>query len=99
MSKRVEQMKSEVPLWLVASLGRRVALERDYRDDDGRIYPAGYEGILMAVRGADLPAVTVDVCLNMDDPDDWERLMHWDIRPPAKQIIFELDIDRGVIAF
>lgn len=99
MSKRVEHMESEVPLWLVASLGRRVALERDFRDSEGRVYPAGYEGILMAIRGVDMPTVTVDVCLNMADPDDWERLMHWDIRPPTKQISFALDIERGVVAF
>lgn len=98
MSKRVAKLENEVPLWLVASLGKKVAIVNDY--DSGRVfYPAGSEGILMAIRGADMPSLSVDVCLDRDDPDVWERFVPSEIRPPSQQITFELDIHRGVIAF
>lgn len=91
-------MDFEIPLWVVASLGRKVALVDDF-DDGVRVYPAGTQGTLMTLRGDSAPVLWVDVCLNPDDPTDWERLAVWQIRPPTEQISFELDIERGAIAF
>lgn len=91
-------MQNEIPLWLVASLGQRVALVNDFNDGI-RTYPAGTHGTLMAILGADMPTVTLDVCVNPDDPTDWERFMPWEIRPVANQVKFSIDIERGVIEF
>ena len=98
MSEQVDSMKVEVPLWLVASLGKKVAIEKTFFDGVD-IYPAGYEGVLMAIRGSDFPELSVDVALNPEDPTDWERFSLWEIRPVADQISYSLDIERGVIAF
>jgi L-rhamnose isomerase len=98
MSKQVEEFNVEVPLWLVASLGKKVALVKDFFDGV-HIYPAGYEGVLMAIRGADMPSVSVDVCINPDDPTDWERFTPSELRPVVDEISYSLDIERGVIAF
>jgi len=98
MSKRVQESRSEVPLWLVACLGKKV-VTRIETFDGVRTYPAGSEGILMAIRGADMPSLSVDVCLDPDDPTNWERLMHYDVKPAAAEVSFDLDLERGVIVF
>lgn len=98
MSKRVQESKSEVPLWLVASLGKKV-VTRIETFDGVRTYPAGSVGVLMAIRGADMPSLSVDVCLDPDDPSNWERLMHYDVKPAVAEVTFALEIERGMIVF
>lgn len=98
MSKRVDEMGAQVPLWIVASLGKKVALVEPF-DDGLRTYPAGSLGVLVAIRGDDMPRLSVDVCLNPDDPTDWERFTPSQLRPPSQQISFALDIEEGFIAF
>lgn len=98
MSKRVDEWNAEVPMWLIACLGKRVALEREFFDGV-RTYPAGSEGVLMAIRGDAMPSVGVDVCLNPDDPTDWERFTPSELRPVALEVTFSLELERGVIAF
>lgn len=91
-------MQNEIPLWLVASLGRKVALVNDFTDGV-RTYPAGSVGILVSIRGVDMPSVSVDVCLNPDDPTDWERFSPSELRAASGSASFSIDLERGVIAF
>ena len=98
MSKKVEEFNAELPLWLVACLGKKV-VTRIETFDGVRTYPVGSEGVLMAIRGADMPSVSVDVCLDPDDPTNWERLMHYDVQPATAEVTFSLELERGVIAF
>ena len=98
MSKRVEEPGDQIPLWLVASLGKKVAIEKNFFDGVNH-YPAGHQGLLMSIRGDALPEVAVDIALNPNDPTDWERFYVWEIRPASGQTTFSLDIERGLIVF
>lgn len=98
MSKRVAKMGVEVPLWLVASIGKKVVLQEEF-SDGVRTYPAGSEGVLMSLRGDLLPRLEVDVCLNPNDPTDWERFALEQIRPASQEVTFSLELERGVMIF
>ena len=91
-------MENEFPLWLGASLGKPVVLEKDF-DDGVRVYPAGSQGVLMAIRGSEMPVISVDVSLNPDDPSDWERVPFADIRPLSGEMSYGVDMNRGLLIF
>lgn len=88
----------EIPLWVVASLGKRVALVKDFVGPC-ETYEAGCEGVLTTIQADDGGSFHVTVALDPNDPTYWENFTFDQVRPPHAQITFQLDIERGAIVF
>lgn len=97
-----EDFMSQVPLWVVVSLGKEVIITKDFVGPC-ETYPKGCRGILTAIEvyaSADRigkPYATVAL-----DPNDYSYLENFDfqdIEPVVRKIKYSLNIERGVIAF
>lgn len=98
MSKRVQDFQSEIPLWIVASMGRSVAIKRDFVGPC-ETYEAGCEGTLTSIQWREDGSFLATVALDPNDPDYWENFAFEDLRPVAAEVQFSLDIDHGFIVF
>lgn len=101
MSVRVKQgpgRQSSIPLWIVASIGRSVALVSEYQDH-GVLYPAGHNCRLTSVMCREDGTLYVTVALAASDPQWWENFEFDQIRPAGHAVQFDLDIEHGYILF
>lgn len=100
MSKRVQlkDRASVIPLWLVACIGRRVALNCDFREY-GALYPAGHVGRLTSIMARPDGTLYATVAIDAADPDYWENFEFDQLRPATAEVQFDLDIEQGRILF
>jgi hypothetical protein len=98
MSKRVQDFSSEIPLWIVASMGRSVAIKRDF-EGACETYEAGCEGRLTSIQWREDGSFLATVALDPKDPDYWENFAFDDLRPVTAEVQFSLDIEHGFIVF
>lgn len=100
MSKRVQPKNraAAIPLWIVASIGRSVALKSDFQEY-GVLYPAGRQGRLTSVMARPDGSLYATVAIDPADPDYWENFEFDQLRPVAAEVEFDLDIERGYILF
>jgi hypothetical protein len=90
----------KLPLWIAASLGKKVTLTRPFVTA-WDTYPMGWEhGVLVAVMAdyysGEIHAI---VALDPNDPSYFENFAFDAIRPPEYTINFTLDIEEGFIEF
>jgi hypothetical protein len=98
MSKRVQDFQSEIPLWIVASMGKSVAIKRQF-EGACETYEAGCEGRLTSIQWREDGSFLATVALDPHDPDYWENFAFEDLRPVTAEVQFSLDIDHGFIVF
>ena len=87
----------EVPFWVVASLGRSVALQVEFVGPC-ETYTAGCEGILVSIQWSPDAGLLAVVALDPQDDSYWENLPFSAIRPAGK-LAYALDINTGASGF
>jgi hypothetical protein len=88
-----------VPLWIVATLGKSVAILSDYVGPC-ETYKAGREGVLTSIQVSDEGAgFYVTLALDPEDPSYLENFSLDDIRPITRQVKLSVDIENGLILF
>jgi len=88
----------KIPLWVVASMGKNVALVRDFVGPC-ETYLTNCQGRLTSIQVDDEGGFFVTVALDEKDPTYWENFAFDDIRPVPMQVSFTLDIEEGFIGF
>jgi hypothetical protein len=97
-----EDFMAQMPIWIVATLGKEVALTREFVGAC-ETYAVGCRGTLVAIhtfvteQGQIRPYALV--ALDPNDDTYWENFSFADIRPVVDSVKFSIDIQRGVIAF
>lgn len=86
----------ELPLAIMACLGKRVALRREF-EGPTQVYPAGHLGVLTSVQCDDAEGLRVTVALEDDDPHYWETMSIDHIMAASGEVTFSLDIKRGLL--
>jgi hypothetical protein len=96
-----EQEMTQIPLWVVASIGKQIALTTEFQGPVHR-YAAGSRGKLLAImvdednyQGKPYAIVALDP----NDESDMENFPFKHIRPLVDRVKFSLNIERGIIAF
>jgi hypothetical protein len=95
-----EDFMSQIPLWVVVTLGKEVILKRDLVGPC-ETYTKGCRGILTAI-DTDSDNGFAPYAIVALDPNDLGYLENFefdDIEPVADRIKYSLDVQRGVIAF
>lgn len=90
--------KHEIPLWVVATLGKQVVLTVKY-EGPCTAYPAGWEGILTSIQVDDEGGFYVTVALDADDPSYLENFDFDQVRPATYKASFQIDAERGILIF
>lgn len=95
-----EDHMTQIPLWVVASLGKQVVLETEYVGPCETYLP-GCRGLLSGIavdenNGRKPYAI---VALDPNDESYLENFRFDQIRPITDKIKFSLNIERGLIAF
>lgn len=98
MSKRVQDFRSQIPLWIVASMGKSVAIKREFVGAC-ETYEAGCRGTLTSIQWREDGSFLATVALDPNDPDYWENFAFDDLRPVAPEVTFDIDVERGLIVF
>lgn len=96
-----EDFMSQFPIWVVALLGKEVALTREFVGPCETYLP-GARGVLRGIEcypWNNGGKAYVIVSLDPQDPEYVENFTFDHIRPIADTVKFSLDIERGVIAF
>lgn len=96
-----ENFMSQVPIWVVATLGKEVALTRDF-SGPCQTYPVGFRGILRGIEcypWNNGGKAYVIVSLDPHDPEYVENLTVDQIRPIVDSVKFSFNLERGLIAF
>jgi hypothetical protein len=95
-----EDFMSQIPIWVVASLGKEVMLEREFAGAC-ETYAKGCRGILTAIdtdyRNGYAPYAIV--ALDPEDETYLENFEFSDIRPISNTVKFSLNMEKGIIAF
>jgi hypothetical protein len=91
-------MQNEIPLWLVASMGKQVALAVQFVGPC-ETYEAGCRGTLTSIQSREDGSFLATVALDPEDPLYWENFAFDQLVPAVPQVRMSLDIERGVIAF
>jgi len=86
-----------VPLWIVASLGKQVALVKDFVGSC-ETYRAGCRGRLVSIQAGD-DDMHVTVQLDPNDSGYEENFGLDEIRQVEQDVSFSLDLEHGVIRF
>jgi len=95
-----EDKMTQVPLWAVASLGKKVLLTVEYVGPCAT-YPVGHTGLLQGILvnenygGCPYAIVSPDA----DDESYLENFRFDEIRPVSDKVKFSLNIEQGIIAF
>lgn len=92
---------TQIPLWIVASLGKQVALTTDFIGPC-ETYRAGCRGKLLAVMVDEMnydgePYALVG--LDANDLSYMENFRFDDLMPITNRVKFSLNIEQGIIAF
>lgn len=97
-----EDFMNQIPLWVVASLGKEVAITADFVGPC-ETYAAGCRGVLMSIDVYQTSERTgKPFAIVALDPNDFGYLENFEfdqIQPVARKVKFSLDIQNGVIAF
>lgn len=88
----------EIPLWVVASLGKSVALVSSF-EGPTETYLAGSQGVLDSINSDGSGGFYATVALDEEDPGYLENFTFDQVRPVSSRVSFSLDIERGVMAF
>jgi hypothetical protein len=94
-------MKSEIPLWVVACLGKSVVLTREFVGPC-ETYGVGREGRLVGILGDEEAGFHALVALDAHDPTYWENFTFSEIRAASGDVKFSLDLngpEGGSISF
>jgi hypothetical protein len=95
-----EDHMTQIPIWVVASLGKEVMLEREFVGAC-ETYSRGCRGILTAIdtdhRNGYAPYAIV--ALDPEDESYLENFEFSDIRPISDSVKFSFNIEKGIIAF
>lgn len=96
-----EYFPSQLPLWVVACLGKPVMLTREFAGPC-EIYSKGCEGILCGIEcypwnNGGVPYAIV--ALDPNDPSYVENFPFDHLQPAADRVKYSLDVQQGVIAF
>lgn len=95
-----EDQMTQIPLWAVASLGKKVALTTPYVGAC-QTYPVGHtallQGILVNENYDGLPYAILSP--DEQDPGYLENFRFDEIRPITNKVKFSLNIEQGIIAF
>lgn len=98
--KMSEDQMSQIPLWVVASLGKQVLLTDEYVGAT-ETYPAGHkcllQGLLVNENYDGQPYAIVS--LDKEDDSYLENFRFNQIRPVSNKVKFSLNIEQGLIAF
>jgi hypothetical protein len=87
---------NQVPLWIVASLGKSVQLV-DLFKTSLKVYPAGSVGVLTSIQSGG--GLYVTVALDEEDETYLENFSFDQVQPIHDQVKFQLDLENGAIAF
>jgi hypothetical protein len=87
----------EVPFWVVASLGKSVALVNEFVGPC-ETYSVGSEGVLVSIQWDADGGLCAVVALDPQDDSYWENLPFSSIRPAGK-LAYSLDINTGASGF
>jgi hypothetical protein len=96
-----EDFMSQVPIWVVATIGKEVALTREF-SGPCETYSAGSRGILRGIEcypWNNGGKAYVIVSLDLHDPDYVENFTIDHIRPIVDKVKVSFDLQNGVIAF
>jgi hypothetical protein len=89
----------QIPLWVVASLGKEVALTVPFVGPC-ETYPVGSVGILTSIQwNENGGGFYATVAIDHDDPSYLENFSFNQVRPIRSRVGFSLNIEEGVIAF
>lgn len=88
---------NEIPLWVVASLGKPVALVSSF-EGAVRVYGPGSRGVLDSINADGSGGFYATVALDREDPSYLENFTFNQVRPVSSRVSFSLDIERGVMA-
>lgn len=91
-------MQNQIPLWIVASLGKTVELVFRFRGAV-QTYEPGYQGILHGIHVGESGRCVLTVALDEEDPSYLENFYFDQVRPAQDRIEFSLDLEQGAIAF
>lgn len=97
----LEDSMTQVPIWIVATLGKEVALTREFVGAC-ETYTRGCRGTLTGVEvspGTFDGAPYAVVALDPADPGYLENFRFSDIRPAVDTVKFSFNLEMGVIAF
>lgn len=86
----------KMPLALVACLGGRVALRKEYVGPC-ETYPVGAVGVLTSIQCDAAEGLRCTVALDENDPSYWETFKLDEIRPEFYDVSFSLDIEGGYL--
>lgn len=86
----------KLPLALMACLGGRVALRKDF-EGPCEAYPAGSVGVLTSIQCDEAEGLRCTVALDPNDPTYWETFSLDEIRPERYEVSFSLDIEGGYL--
>jgi len=95
-----EDFMSQIPIWVVACLGKEIMLEREFVGAC-ETYEKGCRGRLTAIdtdpeNGYAPYAI---VALDPNDEGYFENFEFFDIRPVTDTVKFSVNIEKGIIAF
>lgn len=95
-----EDQMTQIPLWVVASLGKQVALATEFVGPC-ETYIKGCRGVLSAIMMNEnyegKPYALL--CLDPEDDSYLENFLFEDIEPISDKVKFSLDMEHGMIAF
>lgn len=91
-------MRVEIPLWIVATIGNRVRLARDFVGPCNT-FAMGSHAVVVSIQAGD-PQPFITARLDANDPTYEENLQFRDIEPlsPLGQS-FSVDFESGTLAF
>lgn len=91
---------STIPLWVVASLGKKVLLTKDF-EGSCETYRAGCQGTLISIQAPvdDWQDFHVTVALDPNDMSYEENFSVDAIRPLTNRVAFSLNIEEGLMRF
>lgn len=86
----------KMPLALVACLGGRVTLRKDFVGPC-EAYAAGSVGILTSIQCDEDEGLRCTVALDANDPSYWETFRLDEIQPEGGKVSFSLDVEGGYL--
>ena len=90
----------QIPLWVIASLGKPVELVSSFFGPS-ETYPPMHQGVLRGILyNEDSKGCYVIVALDVNDPTYLENFGFSEIRPPlSKPVPFDITSDQNSVAF
>lgn len=95
-----EDQMTQIPLWVVASLGKPVLFTVEYVGPS-QTYPVGHSGLLQGILVNENYDGQPYAIVSPDPEDDsyLENFRFDQIRPVTSKVKFSLNIEQGMVAF